>query len=119
MSGVLDNESNVRFHRATGTGAIAESVTMTDKWRIMQIRLHLSGASAAEDLIVSIDSAVSAVYDAVLVTQAMNGLTDYAYMFGDGSDGQIVDGGDAVNIDYPNSNGRTWGLEVAYRGVGG
>jgi len=121
MSGITVNESNVRFEYFTGTGqgaAMAVSVSSDELWRLMQVRLHLSGASAAENFTAQIDSHAGAAYDCVLLTVAMNALTDTTFMFGDGSDGQILYQGDAVDFAYANTNGLTWGLEVTWRSVG-
>ena len=121
MSGITVNESNVRFHYATGGPgvAMAESVTSDELWRLMQVRLHLSGASGVENFTVQIDSASGAVYDCVLLTVAMNGLTDTTFMFGDGSDGQILHEDDVVDFVYPNATAQiSWGLEVTWRSVG-
>ena len=121
MSGVIDNESNVKFQYATGAEgvAMAETVTSTETWRLMQVRLHLSGASGVEDFTVQINSATAAVHDTVLLVVPMNGLSDTTFMFGDGSDGQILDKADVVDFVYPNATAQiTWGLEVTYRSVG-
>jgi len=121
MSGVLDNESNVRFHYATGGPgvAMAESITSTESWRLMQVRLHLSGACGVENFVVQIDSDSGAVYDCVLLTVAMNALTDTTFMFGDGSDGQILHEDDPVDFTFANTTAQiTWGLEVTWRSVG-
>ena len=121
MSGVIDNESNVKFEYFTGAEgvAMAEQITSTEKWRLMQVRLHLSGASGVEDFTVQIDSDTGGVYDTVLLVRAMNGLTDYTFMFGDGSDGQILHKNDIVDFTYPNATAQiVWGLEVTWRSVG-
>ena len=121
MSGINVNESNVRFAYFTGGPGVAmdESITSDELWRLMQVRLHLSGASGIENFVVQIDSASGAVYDCVLLTVAMNGLTDTTFMFGDGSDGQILHENDEVDFTYPNATAQiSWGLEVTWRSVG-
>jgi len=121
MSGITVNESNVRFVYHTGGPGVAMAIGVSsdELWRLMQVRLHLSGASGVEDFEVQIDSDSGAAYDCVLLTVAMNGLTDTTFMFGDGSDGQILHEDDMVNFNYGNTTAQiTWGLEVTYRSVG-
>lgn len=121
MSGITVNESNVRFVYHTGGPGVAmdEAVTSDELWRLMQVRLHLSGASGAENFVVQINSASGLVYDCVLLTVAMNTLTDTTFMFGDGSDGQILHEDDVVEFTYGNTTAQiTWGLEVTWRSVG-
>ena len=121
MSGITVNESNVRFAYFTGAEGVAmdETVSSDELWRLMQVRLHLTGASGVENFVVQMDSSTNAVYDCVLLTVAMNGLTDTTFMFGDGSDGQILHEDDAVDFTYGNTTGQlSWGLEVTWRSVG-
>jgi hypothetical protein len=85
----------------------------------MQVRLHLSGASGVEDFEVQINSDEAAVHDTVLLTVAMNGLSDVTFEFGDGSDGEILHADDVVEFTYPNATSQiSWGLEVTMRSVG-
>jgi len=121
MSGITVNESNVRFHYATGGAgvAMAEAVTSDELWRLMHVRLHLSGASGAENFTVQIASAQAAVHDTRLSIVAMNALTESVIDFGDGSDGIILHEDDVVNFIYANATAQiSWGLEVIWRSVG-
>jgi len=119
MSGITVNESNVRFSYHTGVGvAMSVDVTSDELWRLMQVRLHLSGPSGVEDFTAQITSASGVVYNCVLLTVPMNGLSDTTFMFGDGSDGQILHENDIVTFAYPNASQVTWGLEVTWRSVG-
>ncbi len=114
---ILDNISSVKFDRSTGAAALAETLTRGSKWWLIGLRLHLSGAAAVEDLTVTIASGVSAVYNIVLSTTAMNGLTDVPLTFGDGTNGVLIDSGESVVVAFPNGNNVTWGLELISAGA--
>ena len=121
MGSVICNESDVRVEYFTGVAGVAMDVTVssTSDWRLMHVRLHLSGASGAENFIVQIDSATAAVHDTVLLTRPMNGLSDDTFSPGDGSDGIWLKEDDEVDFTYPNATAQiSWGLEVIYRSVG-
>lgn len=118
---VINNESDVRWAYFTGVEgeAMDVSVTSTSEWRLMQVRLHLTAASGVENFVVQMDSDEGALHNTVLLTVAMNGLTDTTFMLGDGSDGQILDKNDVVDFTYANATAQLqWGLEVVYRSVG-
>ena len=122
MSGIDVNECNVRFSYHTGGGKlspIAVDVSSDELWRLMQVRLHLSGACFwVEDFTATINSTSGAVYDCEIMTVPMFGLSDTTFMFGDGSDGQALHEDDVVTFAYPNSSWQTWGLEITWRTVG-
>ena len=104
--------SNVLHDRSTGAAAAAVALTALGEIEILSVRYHADGASAAENLTVEIDSAVATAYDVVLVTKAMNGLTDYVWY---PSHPVPVAKGEVVDVNYANSNGDNWGIEIAYR----
>ena len=83
-------------------------------WQLESIRVHLSAGGAATNLTVTVDAGAGAVYDVVLATQAMNGVTDYFYK----PDFPIPFGpADEIDIAYANGGGATYGIEVYYQGV--
>ena len=114
---VLDNVSSVRFDYSTGAAAIAETLVRAGRWWLIGIRLHLSGAAAVEDFIVTVASGEAAVHNTVLSTTAMNGLLDLVLTFGDGTTGVLMEDGDSVTIDFANGNNVTWGLELISAGA--
>jgi len=121
MGSVICNESDVRVEYFAGAEGVAmdETVSSTSDWRLMHVRLHLSGASGVEDFVVQIDSSTAAVHDTVLLTTAMNGLSNVTFSPGDGSDGIWLKEDDEVDFTYPNATAQiSWGLEVIYRSVG-
>lgn len=99
-----------KIQRATGSGVISEVVDFTqENGKILQIDLHLSGASNAENLTVTLNSAEGAVYDLVMFSQDLDGATDISI-----TDQWYVAKGDSVTVAYPNSAGNTFGLQIHY-----
>jgi hypothetical protein len=108
-------ESVSFFDRDAGDGAVAYSFDGADaKWCVKSVRLHLSSAAvAAENLVISIDSAAGARYDVTLATQAMAGVQDILWV-PDQDGGECLDAGDSLIVTYANTNGRKYGLEVEW-----
>jgi hypothetical protein len=102
----------LKTDRATGSAAVAYALTFTDEAMVNEIRFHMSAAAGAETLTVSIDASAGAAYDAVLGTQAMNGLTDYRLA----PDVPIhFVSGDVLKVTFANSGNRTWGIETIFQ----
>lgn len=99
---------NLRCKQDAGSaGVIADA-----ELGIYEVRLHLSATSAAEDFVVSLDSALGSKYDAVLVTKAMNGLADYCYQPTSGP--HYIRAGDEIKITKANAVGLDWSVTVVY-----
>lgn len=121
------------YHTLTAVGTddftfvatyVAETIANTDTlshrllpgelFRMVEIRLHLSSASAqADDLTITLDSGEDAVYDCIFITNDMNGLADYAYSWGKALSHNFK-ATDAIIFAWANKDNRTWGLEVVY-----
>lgn len=96
---------------ATGTGNIATTVNPGVACTLKEIRLHLSGVGAANNLTVTLDNGTDAKYDTVLLTQDMTSVTDLVWQ----PDRPIeLKSTDKINIAWTNGSGRTYGLEVLY-----
>ena len=104
--------TNILHDRTAGAAAAAVALTPLGEVEILSVRYHADGASAAENLTVEIDSGTSTAYDVVLHTKAMNGLTDYVWY---PTVPQPVQKGDVLDVNYANSNGDNWGIEITYR----
>jgi len=105
-------QTNVLHSRTLGALAAAVALTPLGEVEILSVRYHADGASAAENLTVEIDSGTGTAYDVVLVTKAMNGLTDYVWI---PATPQHVQKGDVLDVNYANSNSDNWGIEITYR----
>ena len=103
-----------RVQRATGAAAVDMTIAPGVPWQLESIRIHLSAGGAATDLTATVDAGAGAVYDVVLATQAMGGVTDYFYK----PDFPIPFGpDDELDIAYDNGDGATYGIEVYYQGI--
>ena len=96
--------------KATGSGAMSETITIDKATKILSIHLHLSSVGAtAENLSIYIDSDSGTAYDNVLITQDMNTLTD----FFSNTEIHLFPGSD-LDFTYTNTDASTWGLEVVF-----
>ncbi len=99
--------------RTTGAAAINIALAPALQWTLHQIRLHMDlVGGAVEDLTVTVDGGyVAAVYDTLLLTQAMAAVTDLVWT----PDAPIHLGRDDVlDIAYNNGNTRTYGVEIVF-----
>lgn len=104
-----------RVQRATGAAAVSMTVAPGVAFQIEEIRVHLSAAGGAvENLTITLDSGVGAAYDTVLLTQAMNAVTDLVWQ---PPRPYIFSRGDEIDIAYANTNTRTYGIEVIFSGI--
>ena len=103
-----------RIQRATGAAAIAMTVAPAVAFQIEEVRVYLSAGGAATNLTITIDSAAGAAYDTVLLTQAMNAVTDLAWQ---PTRPFILSPGDEIDIAYANGGAATYGVEVIYSAI--
>ena len=96
--------------KATGSGAMSETITIEKATKILSITLHLSSVGAtSENFVVAIDSDSGTAYDATLLSQDMNTVTDFF------SNAEIhLSAGSDLDFTYTNTDASTWGLEVVY-----
>ena len=106
------------IHRTTGAAGIniawaGGGAAAGRPWCLHQVRVHLDIAGGAvENLTITIDGGVvPAVYDTLLLTQAMAAVTDIVWT----PDAPIhLEGRDVLDIVYANSNTRTYGVEIVF-----
>lgn len=96
--------------KATGSGAMSETITIDKATKILSVSLHLSSVGAtSENFVIAVDSDEGTAYDTVLFTQDMDTVTDVysntEYSLFPGSD---------LDFTYANTDASTWGLEVVY-----
>lgn len=101
---------------ATGSAAINTTVTVPagQVQQFLQATIHFSAAAAATNLTITLDAAAGAVYDVLLVTAAMVGLTNYVY---NPTLPLYLLPGDALVFAYANGGGATYGLQVLMQTV--
>ena len=107
------------FHRTTGAAVLAVAFQPVDAagngipWTVHQVFVHLDiVGGAVEDLTMMIDGGVvAAVYDTLLLTQAMAAVTDIVWT----PDAPMhMDATDVLDIDYNNGNTRTYGVTIVF-----
>ena len=101
--------------RWTGAGAMAETLTLDRRFKIVEVRLHLSAAGAGE-FIITLDARAGAEHDANILTQDMAALADLDLPIE--GDPWFFDTNDEVDFAWPNGDARTWGLEVWWVDLG-
>lgn len=102
-----------KFDRATGSSAINHALTLTERWRLHEVRLHLSSASTQETLTIYIDSGTGTAYDTVLYSVDMS--TGYSDVVWRPDQPLYIEADDAVDVTWTNTDGRTYGLEIVYQ----
>lgn len=100
-----------------GTETLRPELAPGCHFRALELRLHLDGASAAEDFITTLDAGLGEDFDVALDTKAMNALTDYVldlYTLR-----KFFNSDDLLYWTYPNAGTNVWGLEVKYQLIDG
>lgn len=95
---------------ATGSGAISGSFSAGSATKkVASVTVHLSGApTGTGNLTITLDTTGTA-YEALYLAQSMVGVTDFVWF----PDGEVfLISGDALLIQYPNPDGKTYGLQV-------
>ncbi|MCP4493228.1 MAG: hypothetical protein GY820_38890 [Gammaproteobacteria bacterium] len=100
-----------RLSIGTGSGALSESVSFGDSWKLVEVRLTLNTAATQEDFTITLNSAVNAVYDHNFLTNDMASDSDVRYA---PLVPPVIMKGDVVDFAWTNTDGRTWALELIY-----
>jgi hypothetical protein len=99
---------------ATGSAAIATSVTPAVKFRLLRVELHLNAApTTSEDFTITLNAGAGAAYDVVLLKRdlTIGSLTDLIAVFGEGYE---FESDDVIDIAWANTDARTYGLRALY-----
>ena len=106
-----------RVARHTADVAIDETFDLgSGPGQIEEMRIHLSAASATtEDLTVTLVSAAGAVYNVLLFSQDMDTVQDLHWQ---PTRPINTFRGDQVQVEWGNTNGRVYGLELVWSGMG-
>ena len=98
---------------ATGAAALSKTTVALPECQIVTVRMHLGAASAtAENIVVSIDSALGAAWDVEIDAVDMNTKTDYEYA---PSLPIPIFAGDKIKVAWANTNTETYGLEIIWQ----
>ena len=104
-------------HNSTGAAAIAASVTVPAgaNYTLESITCHFSAApTTSEVLTVKLDALAGAAYDTVLysINPSTGGTTDILWQ---PSQPLHFSGGDVIAVAYPNTDTRTYGVQITVR----
>jgi hypothetical protein len=100
-----------RYTRATGSGAIALTLSPEVAFQVSEVRVHLNAAGGAGNLTISLDSVAGAVYDVVLATVDMTAVVDLAWLPTRPHD---FVAGDQLKVVWANVGGKTYGVEIVW-----
>lgn len=115
MSTTASNVGRLTTYYGTGAGALSETITPGEGFRVICVMLHLSAApTTAEDTTITFSADQGASYATVLNVQAMAGITDYAWF--PPADLYLVIG-DSITVAWTNTDAVTWGLLVQVENV--
>jgi len=81
------------------------------RFRLHEIRIHLSAAGAAGDLTATVDAAAGAAYDLQILKQDMTSVTDLVWQPDQIMQFEI---GDEIDFAWANGSTRTYGLTIIY-----
>jgi len=102
----------IHYARATGASALAKTLAPGVPFRLIEVRIHLSAASAtSENFTITMDSGTNAVHDMLLYSKDMNGVSDVAWIL---EENRYFESADELDFAWANTNTRTWGLELIY-----
>ena len=104
---------HMKKFNATGNAAVSLSALVEAGGAyLQQVTIHFGVApAAAGSLVITLDANAGPTYDAVLVTQALAALTDYAYQ---PACPYILEAGDKIVVTYANADSRVYGLQVTF-----
>lgn len=104
-------------YNATGAGALAMTTTETGKFKLVSITLRFNTApTTSQNLTVTLDANDGAAYDTVLrsLDPSASALTSF---FVDYGEGLICESGDQIDLDYTNTDARTYGARIVTKRV--
>lgn len=100
-----------KFHRATGAAAIASTLKPGQRFRLKEVRIHLSAAGGAGDFTATVDNGVGAAYDLQIIKQDMTSVLDLVWQ---PTAPMAFEATDEIDFAWANAGTKTYGLEVIY-----
>lgn len=96
-----------------GTETIKFTVDPECDFVLLQVNLHLSAAAATvEDFVCGLDADIGSAFDQNIITEDVNGHADLGW-----STEKYYMNGDKLVFTLPNTDGRTYGLNIKYRRI--
>jgi len=108
-------------YKINGTGADAIATSMTvpagATYRLVSVSCKFNVApTTAEDFTVTLDANAGAAYDVLLYTIDPSTLS-LTSLFWYPEEEMDLEGGDAVDVAYPNTDKKTYGVQITVREV--
>lgn len=97
---------------STGNGPIASSMTVPagDVYRVLAVSCNFNIApTSSENYTITVNDALGAAYDLLLYTLDPSAASTTDILWQPDEELMLV-GGDALDVQYDNTDGRTWGL---------
>ena len=104
---------------STGAAGIAASLTVPSgqHYRLVSVTVNLSAApTTSEDFTITLDANAAAAYDTLLYSLdlAAGATTDVVWL---PDEPLILEGGDAVDVAYTNTDTGTYGVQITAEAV--
>ena len=94
--------------------ALAHTYTFTTDAQLREIRLHVDATvGTVANLTVTIGSSLGAIYDELVLTHDMNGITDVLQTY---NPPILIHSGDAIVSAWANADGDNWGYQIVVEG---
>ena len=105
------NTENIATLSYEGSAALDTQIDPNRAYKLIRISMGLDLASATvEDFTVGLKWAHGSTYNSIISTQAMNGQDNAYFEYGDKS--MYFTKGDVLDLQWPNTNLRTYGVTV-------
>lgn len=97
---------------ATGTGAISTTYAPSAHFQLENVTVHFSSApTTSENLTITINANDGSDYDTVILSRDPSLTSDTDILFLPESP-VLCESGDAIDVAYTNTDGRTFGLRI-------
>ena len=112
---------SARVYKVNATGSTAINATMVvpvgDNYRLVSVGVHFSVAPAtSENFTVTLDANAGAGYDTLLYSLDVSAGSDTDVMWLPDEE-IMLEGGDAIDVAFANSDSRTYGLQITMKAV--
>ena len=110
-----NNNGAIKTYYGTGAGAIAETISPGDGYRLVSVCIHNGTApTTVANNVITFQPEVGSAYYTLLNTQGMAGVTDLVWQ---PSRDLFFAANDALNIAWANADNVTYGLNVTFQNV--
>lgn len=111
---VVKGEQPIASIATATTGAIAKAVNPGAKFRLLRMEWNVDTAgTTSESLTITVDAGDGAAYDTIIYSRntSVGSPTDLVVVFGEGYE---FEADDHLDIAWPNTENRTYGLRILY-----